>query len=274
MDLTVRSLTLDDLDACLALAVSRDWPPDRDTWRSLFALGSVYGVDAPGDGLLATAAGTSYGAATTAVGMVLTAPSHERRGLGGRLMRHVLAESGTPSAWLTATTFGRPLYERLGFRAVGGMSTLRGVATLAPSGRSRPAAAGDLPAIRALDAAAFGAPRERLLDHLSGFCLSWRVVETAKGIAGFGGAWRNHEETVLGPVVADDLATATSLLADLAADTPGPHRAEVDHRRPELLAWLERAGLTTAFTTTVMEYGPPLPSDPSKLFTAASLALG
>lgn len=57
---------------------------------------------------------------------VATEASHRRRGLASRLMRSVMAaarDKGMRSATLQASTHGKPVWERLGFRSV---ATLRG----------------------------------------------------------------------------------------------------------------------------------------------------
>ena len=61
---------------------------------------------------------TRYGSDLAAIGMMLVADRHGRKGLGGRLLRHALAQAGDAVVYLTATAYGRPLYERLGFRAI------------------------------------------------------------------------------------------------------------------------------------------------------------
>ncbi|MFF4771916.1 GNAT family N-acetyltransferase [Microtetraspora fusca] len=310
----VRLLAIDDLPACLALAQDREWSPEEHKWRLLFEVGDVYGLDDPEGGLAATVVATRFGQEITAIGMMLVAKRCERRGLGSALLRYALDRSGTASAWLTATAYGRPMYERLGFRAIGECATYVGEPTglsrdgsrpaeptglsrdgsrpaeptsLAQDasrpaestgrsrGMSRPAEPTDLPAILALDAEVFGAPRDALLTRLQTFSERFRVVDGPDGgLAGFAGAWRNLYETVLGPVVAQDAATARGLLADLAREAEGPVRVDIDTIQPELIAWAKEHGLSCTFSTTIMEYGAPLPTDRSRLFGPVMLALG
>ena len=113
----IRRLTIDDLTGCLELAANRDWPREEHKWRLLFDVGEVYGIVEPGAGVVATTIVTRYGGGA-AISMVLVAARHERKGLGGRLMRHALERSGDGAVMLYATEFGRPLYERLGFEDV------------------------------------------------------------------------------------------------------------------------------------------------------------
>ena len=59
---------------------------------------------------------TRYGGGLAAVGMMLVAAQREGRGLGRRLMTHLLDRAGDATVFLTATPLGRPLYEKLGFQ--------------------------------------------------------------------------------------------------------------------------------------------------------------
>lgn len=266
----IRRLDLADLPACMALAADRDWQPEEGNWRLLFEVGAVYGIDAPGGGLAATAAGMSFGSVATVVGMVLTAPTHERQGLGRRMTEHAMTEPGTASAFLTATRFGRPLYERMGFRPVGETANLVGDYSGAPSGMSRPASPADLPAVLAADAEATGLPREALLTALMKHAM--RVVDGPSGIVAFGVSRPNFDrETLIGPIVAPDTTTACGLLADLGAAADRPVRLDADHRHPEFLAFAGKSGLAHRFDLTLMHHGQ-VPA--ARVFALASLALG
>ncbi|WP_067185519.1 GNAT family N-acetyltransferase [Microtetraspora niveoalba] len=271
----VRLLDVTDLPACLRLAEDREWSPEERKWRLLFEVGDVYGVDDPDGGLAAAVVCTRFGQEISAIGMMLVAKRRERRGLGGALLRYALDRAGTATAWLTATAYGRPMYERLGFRAIGECATHVGEATGLTRGTSRPATPSDLSAILALDAEVFGAPRGELLTRLQAFSERFRVVDGPDGgLSGFAGAWRNLGETVLGPAIAQDADTALGLLSDLASEVEGPVRIDIDTSRSELLAWAKEHGLHHSFSTTIMEYGAPLPGDRSRLFTPVMVALG
>src|SRR5580693_4265550 len=143
--LPVRRLNSADLPACVELGQDRGWPPEENKWRLLFAVGRVYGIDDPqGAGLAGMVVLTTYGSMLAAVGMMVVAQRYGRRGLGRRLMQHVIAEAGQSVLYLTATALGRPLYAQLGFRALDTMTQHTGL--FAADGNvaaaSGPAAAG------------------------------------------------------------------------------------------------------------------------------------
>jgi GNAT superfamily N-acetyltransferase len=273
----IRVLGAQDLPDCLALAVNRGWPPEKHKWGLLLAAGRGYGVDDEENGGLAgVVVCTRYGNTLGAIGMMLVAGRHERRGLGSRLMRHVMADAGVATMWLTATEFGRPLYEKLGFRAIDECTQYVGL--FAGNGvppRSRPATESDLSAIVALDADVFGADRSAVLLRLPAFGEALRVVDSSDGrLAGYGGAWRNADNTVIGPVVADDQDTARALLTDLAAAQHGPIRLGLVHSRPEQIEWALAHGLRPGPGTTVMVSGADLPGDRKRLFNPLMVAMG
>jgi GNAT superfamily N-acetyltransferase len=278
--LHVGRLTAADLPACLALALDRDWGAEAHKWRLLFEVGEVFGMQDDAGDLVATVVLTRYPPGAAVISMVLVATRLERRGIATRLMTHVLDHAGPGPVYLYATEHGRPLYEKVGFAAVDGMTTY--VGRLEPAGAatappvSRPALAEDLPAILALDAVAFGADRSDLVARLPIFAEQVRVLERDGRITGYAGAWRNVDTVVIGPVIADDVADAQALIAELAAGVPRDRiRLDVEHRHDELRAWLTDRGVPAVFDTSLMVRGArELPGNRRRLFLPVMQALG
>ncbi|GAA3510677.1 GNAT family N-acetyltransferase [Actinocatenispora rupis] len=258
----IRVLTAADVPACLRLSADRGWSDSDVRWALLVEVSEVFGIDAPDGGLAGAVVLTRYDT-YAAIGMMLVAQRYERRGLGGRLMRHAIAAADGVVA-LTATEFGRPLYERLGFVGHGTSVTYTGELPTAPA-TTRPT--DHVTDLLAYDRAVFGADRARLLTSLP----AGARIRTAP--AGYGVAWQNGGTTVLGPIVADDLGTATALATDLAADTTTPVRLDVTSAQPAFAAWAA-ARLTRRESTTVMSYGGAVPGDATRLYTPFSVATG
>ncbi|MEO3813778.1 GNAT family N-acetyltransferase [Sphaerisporangium sp. B11E5] len=277
-DLPVRRLGPGDLRACLMLAIDRRWLPEEAKWRLLFDVGEVYGVDDPAGGLAGTVVLTRYGPDLAAVSMVLVATRHGRRGLGRRLMLHVIDRAAGATLFLTATPYGRPVYERVGFTTVGEVVSYTGHLTAAPADGVleglRPARAADLPGVVRLDTRTSGAPRERLMERLPRFASRTRVVERGGQVTGFGAVWRNVENHVLGPILADGTPAAIALIAELSRGLHGPVRLDLDSRHTDLAAWASRRGLSPAFSTALMVHGGALPGDRHHLFAPVMVALG
>jgi GNAT superfamily N-acetyltransferase len=296
----VRRLGPADLERCAALSVDREWSPDLAKWALLLAVSEVFGVDAPdGAGLAGAVVLTRWAADYAAVGMMLVAARYERRGLGRALMEHLLRTAGDATVTLFATDMGRPLYEKLGFtpvrRSVSFIGRFRPASASDNSkkrgARVRPATEADLPAILALDRAAFGGDRGPVLTRLWDIADQVAVLEAGDGpadrpadpagrsagpgVAGYGAAWRNApESTVIGPLVAPDGAAARRLVAALAARAGTPVRLDLDPDRPELPGWAHARGLEPVGRTVVMARGGRTTRGiPGHLYTPVSVAL-
>jgi predicted N-acetyltransferase YhbS len=274
--LPVRRLSTADIEACAVLAVDRDWEPAPEKWRLLFELGEVYGVDDTGGGLAGAVALTRFGPGLAAVGKMLVARRHGRQGLGGRLMRHALDQAGDTVTCLIATEYGRPLYERLGFRAID--RSVRYIGSLAPgppdlgAPELREVRAADLPGIAELDRRSFGADRGALLAALPRAADRF-VVSDGPAVRGFAAAWRSADTLTIGPVVADGLAVATALIAGLAAGADRPVRLDLPGAHPGLAGWAAEAGLTVRRQSTYMVRGGDLPGARENVFAPANMAL-
>ncbi|WNI23654.1 GNAT family N-acetyltransferase [Streptomyces sp. ITFR-16] len=286
VDLPVRRLTRDDLVPCADLSEDRGWPRDEHRWGLLLTASRAYGIDDPeGKGLMATCVVTSYGSRMAAIGMLLVAERHSGRGIARHLMDRVIESTGGVPLGLYATAAGRPLYEKLGFTAVGATERVGGPfrATAGPGGPGaadrpgltvRPASAGDLQAMLRLDAEALGLDRTALLARLPAFADHLRVAEEGGELVGYAALWPSAESHVVGPLVAGDTATAKLLVTSLAGATDRPLRVDVDARHTELLDWFKACGLRSGSATTVMRLGGGEQGDWTRHFAPLSVATG
>jgi GNAT superfamily N-acetyltransferase len=291
----IKPLTSADLPGCLALGRDRGWLPEERKWRLLFDLAVVYGVRDPGGELAGVTVLTRYGAEFAVIGMTLVATRYAGRGLGRALMNHALAKAGDAIVFLHAPPIGRSLYEELGFVPVGASHTYLGTfrpilpaVPEAPAGPrparpevpaaergSRLAGPGDLMAIRRLDARANGTDRALLVRRLPGFTEQLRVTERPGGITGYAGAYRGASYACIGPVIADTVDDAETLIADVADAIAGPLRIDLGDRHPQLRKWAAAHGLTPRASAALMVLGGrPLPGDRARCFAPLMRALG
>jgi GNAT superfamily N-acetyltransferase len=279
----IQPLTVADLPGCLSLARDRDWPPEERKWRLLFDLGTVYGVRDQVGRLAGVVVLTRYGAEFAVIGTMLVATRYGRRGLGRALMGRVLAEAGDATVFLHATPAGQPLYEKVGFVTAGASHTYLGgfqpavqavPAPVAACG-SRSAGPGDLMAIRKLDAGANGTDRALLVRRLPGFTEQLRVIERYGAITGYAGAYRCVAYVCIGPVIAETVGDAKTLIAELADAIVGPVRIDLGDRHPQLREWVVRRGLVLGPSAALMVLGGrPLPGDRARCFAPLMPALG
>ncbi|MFI6318203.1 GNAT family N-acetyltransferase [Nonomuraea sp. NPDC050556] len=238
--MTIRRLGPDELPACQKLEQDRDWGTDAAKWQLMFDAGEVYGVDAPdGDGLAACVVLSVYGEELAAVGMMLVATRYGRQGLGTLLMRHALDRAGSRVVELTATRFGRPVYERLGFTVTGGLTVMTGPLPGSTAPGVRRATRDDHAAILAMDAAATGADRSILLTALLA-----RAESVVLADDGFAIAWNPGESRVIGPVVAPNEVVARDLILAAADGADRDVRLDVLDAHAGLRPWLNDLGVS------------------------------
>jgi ribosomal protein S18 acetylase RimI-like enzyme len=236
-------------------------------------LGGEVVVAEAGGALAGVAAGAMFGG-TGWVGGVAVVPAHRRAGLGGALTEAIvefLEARGVATVLLHATALGRPVYERLGFVPETPYRTLSGPTR--PRGpRRAPVRAGkaaDLEAVLALDRAATGEDRRRLLAAL------WPTGGLVAAVDGrplgyhLASPWRTG-----GATVAADPATGLALLDAVRATAGEEVAISVPTGNTAAVDFLEAAGFSEVYRTIRMYRGPRVPWDPAALFGAHNLFWG
>jgi GNAT superfamily N-acetyltransferase len=234
--------------------------------------GEVVVAEAGGE-LAGVAAGAVFGG-TGWVGGVAVVPAHRRAGLGGALTEAIvefLEASGVGTVLLHATALGRPVYERLGFVPETPYRTLGGP-TLPRRPRQAPvrsATATDLEAVLALDRAATGEDRRRLLAAL--WPTGGLVADADGRPAGYhlASPWRTG-----GATIAADPGTGLALLDAVRATAGEEVAISVPTGNTAAVEFLEGAGFSEVYRTIRMYRGPRVPWDPAALFGAHNLFWG
>jgi GNAT superfamily N-acetyltransferase len=234
--------------------------------------GEVVVAEAGGE-LVGVAAGAVF-TGTGWVGGVAVVPGHRRAGLGGALTEAIvefLEGRGVTTVLLHATALGRPVYERLGFVPEAAYLTLTGP-TRPPSPGDPSLRAGrqsDLETVLALDLAATGEDRRRLLTAL------WPtggLVAAGNGrLLGYhlASPWRSG-----GAVIATD-PEAGRVLLDAVRVAPGDEVGiSVPAANTPAVQSLESAGFSERYRTVRMHRGPRVPWNPAALFGAHNLFWG
>jgi GNAT superfamily N-acetyltransferase len=203
----------------------------------------------------------------------------------GRLMTEAACElidaAGCRTQALIASEFGKPLYDKMGFR-VDDEYQIYGVPKLAPGSivptaakrglPSRPMTSGDLAAVCELDREATGEDRSALIESLAG--TGWVVDATPRD-----GGLRGFLVSTLpdsGALIARAPEAATSLLASLrsTAGEGRPVYATVPLGNEAGRRYLEELGWRPSFRTPRMLRGEPIPWRPEMIWDVLSFAFG
>jgi len=277
----LRPMTSADLPRAHALTEELRWPHRPADWEQAFA--HAEGLVAERDGqVIATGLRWRWGERHATIGLVVVSPACQGRRIGHRMMGALLEGLEQHTVLLHATAEGRGLYERLGFVRTGEVRQHQGQAqpaplvALAPGWRLRPAGQQEATALKALDAAARGMPRDALIDDLLASAEACVVLDQDSSPRGFAMLRRFGRGYAIGPVIAPDADGAKALIAHLASQNAG-HFTRIDIDFASGLAeWLESIGLLRVDAPTTMVRGAPLALPPGApaLFAIVTQAMG
>jgi predicted N-acetyltransferase YhbS len=277
---SLRAMTADDLADAHALTDQLRWPHRPADWEQVFR--HAEGLVAERDGrVVGTGLRWRWGPRHATIGLVVVSPACQGRRIGHRLMSSLLAGLEDCSVLLHATADGRGLYERLGFVRIGEIRQHQGMAqptlpiALGAGWRLRPATESDLAALRSLDAASRGMPREALIEELFRASDVTVVLDRDGSACGFAMLRRFGKGLILGPVVASHVDGAKALIAHLVGLSAGKFvRIDVDGESG-LTDWLAALGLKRVDAPTVMVRGAALPTPATlRAFALVTQALG
>lgn len=276
--ITYRRMTETDLPSAHTLSQAVHWPHRLEDWQFVHRLGTCF-IAEEGDGAVGTALCWKQGDAQGSLGMIIVSPEHQGKGIGRKLMNLVLEELGDRCTRLIATPAGQPLYESLGFVAIGTIhqhqGTMAAVAPIAlPKGESiRLAEPGDIANIIALANRATGMSRDEVLKQLVSVA-EGAVLERNGDLAGFSVMRRFGRGHAIGPIVAPDSESAKALIAHWSDAYAGSF-VRVDVTGDSGLgAWLAEAGLVQVDSGVAMaRNGVPAQDEAVRQFAIINQAL-
>ena len=270
--MTSDTITIAPFDAAHvpdALGLSRQagWPHRAEDWA--LTLSTSRGVVALDGGRVVGTALCSLLGDVATLNMIIVDEGMRGRGLGRRLMDAAMALAEGREMRLVATADGLPLYEKLGFRSVGRIHQHQGTAKGgSPDLPVQGGTVDDVPPLAAMDEAASGLQRESLLRRIAE---GGEVLRAERGFALIRPFGRGD---VVGPIVAEDAATARALLTEAARRREG-HFLRVDLRDPDLVSLAEELGLAAAGGGTAMvKDARSMPATLAKTYALVSQALG
>ena len=240
-----RKMTVDDIDAGLALCRSTGWNQLENDWKLFLDLtpgGSCVAIDENGK-VVGTAATIDYEDHFSWIGMVLVDPEKKRQGIGTQLLREALKRLETQvTAKLDATPAGREVYLKLGFVDEYTLSrmVLREKSTL-PLSDAAPTKMEDISLILQEDEKVFGASRGELLKRIYKNNPELSFIVKTDALTGYSFGREGYNFTQIGPVIAVDEAVATRLVSAALNKLNGPVVIDVMDNS-SFQQWLEQLG--------------------------------
>lgn len=274
--MTIRTMTLSDLEMALGWARDEGWNPGLDDASAFFAADPQGFFLAEVDGRPAAAISVvNHDAANAFLGLYICRPEFRGQGHGFALWQAALRHAGTRSVGLDGVPDQQENYAHSGFARLG--RTIRYRGTCAPgTAPIRAATKNDLPALIAADGRAAGHPRPA-------YATAWltdtptrqtRVLERDGTLAGFATFRRCHEGVKIGPLHAETAADAQALLG---ACPPGFPAAPLFVDVPEgsaLRGLVEGLGFEPVFETARMVRSTAPEAHPPAYHGVMTLELG
>ena len=278
-DLNIRTMRPDEISLAVEWAAAEGWNPglaDDACFASVdpegFFIAELDGVPA------ATVSCVNYGARFSFLGFYIVRADLRGRGNGLRIWNAAIAHAGTRVIGLDGVTAQQDNYKKSGFQLAYANVRYGGTVAAPAASRADVMALSEVPmaAVEADDATVFPAPRP-------GFLRAWIGAPGHAGCAvvrdgrpaGWGVIRPCLKGFKIGPLVADDRATAETVLSALLAkvgggeiflDVPGINR--------EAIALAQDFGLAPVFETARMYTGAPPPLRLERVFGVTSFELG
>ena len=273
MTIEIREMKSGDLVAADSLRNLAGWNQTATDWNRILNYqpnGCFVAVNA--DRIVGTVTTTCYGRKLAWIGMMLVHPDFRRRGIGTALMERALdflTAQQIECVKLDATPAGRPVYERLGFKAEWSFHRWQGLGLADSPVESISNVNGS--SVQSFDEpeSVFGACRELWLQALA---VDSTVERTA---GGFGMLRTGSRATYLGPVSAQSCSVAESLIGTLLRQTSGPVFWDIPSPNEDALLTATALGFQPTRELTRMWTGKTLNSpDLSKQYALSDPGMG
>jgi hypothetical protein len=211
------------------------------------------------------------------ISMVLVTASRRRERIGTSILEACCAEVAQRGllSILDATLAGERIYRPLGFEGIFNLSRWQGISERranSPVG-IRAMAAGDIPSVTAIDAAAFGAKRKFLIESL--FRRLPQLAFVSLDSTSFVLARPGRIATQIGPIVATNEDVADTLLDAALGCVSGPVFLDLIDGRDILIRHLQQRDFSVQRSFLRMGLNRRAPfGDPGRLFVVAGPEFG
>lgn len=249
-EMRVEPIRKEKIEDIVALSSYIGWDYNTEEIETIFNSGIVYGVWNERKELIASAAIILYGEKVASIGMVIVHPDYKGRGIGKAITDSCIKSVSTQTPiMLIATDEGKPLYEKLGFRAVSYVSKYICNSynvndyCIGNEDYMMNYEEGDLEEIIKIDEYAFGTNRKEFLTERimqSEQCIV--VKDKEQNALGYGLSVQTPENRIIGPVVAKNDEMAIDIVHYLAKGNNGKLRMDVPEGKVNFMKRLENSG--------------------------------
>ncbi len=281
LGLQLRPLLPEQASQAVELSAEPGWNQVGSDWRLMTEMGDALSLWDPEEHLVATALTLPFDGPFGWISMVLVSPGWQRRGLATELLKRSMdglrGRGLVPG--LDATEGGRQIYMPLGFCDVYPIVRMRAdsvdTSGLPMSGRGpvREIEKADVEGVQTYDRTVFGAGRAALLEDLRRRApeLAWLAHDGSGFVLGRDG----RVATQIGPLSADNIEVATSLLGRALENTEGPTFIDVPARQAEFVDYLAGVGFQPqrGFMRMLLGRSEPF-DDPERVYAIAGPELG
>ncbi|MGG0182321.1 GNAT family N-acetyltransferase [Bacillus tropicus] len=260
LKIRVERLREEQIGDIVSLSSYIGWDYNREEIETIFNAGIVYGVWNEREELIASAAIILYEEKLASIGMVIVHPDYKGRGIGKAITNSCIKSvSAHTPIMLIATDEGKPLYEKLGFRAVSYVSKYICNSYDANDYCVRNEdymmnyKEGDLEKIIKIDGYAFGTNRKEFLKKRimqSEQCIV--VKDKEQSVLGYGLSIQTPENKIIGPIVAKNDEMAMRIVHDLARGHHGKLRIDVSEGKKDFMKELQIIGFQKVNTPPIM----------------------
>lgn len=281
MTAAFRQMNHTDIPSGLLLCRNNNWNQLARDWELFLTLSpDDCRVAIENEKITGSVTTISYQRKFNWIGMLLVDPSHQRKGIGKKLLNealHILRNEETVK--LDATPAGRELYKQLDFKDEYQLLRMQNVTTATANINSTatPLQKNDLYKIIAFDTIVFGANREALLQWFwEGANEFAFIINENHSVIGYCLGRRGYHFNQIGPVVANSITQAKQLVA-AALNNCNTKPVIIDAllHNSQWVDWLKDIGFVEQRTFTRMYKGVNrYPGIPEKQYAIAGPEYG
>ncbi|WP_299615055.1 GNAT family N-acetyltransferase [uncultured Tateyamaria sp.] len=276
--MTVRTMTLDDLQVVLGWAADEGWNPGLDDAPAFHAADPAGFFLKEVDGVPAAAISVvNHDDDFAFLGLYLCKPEYRGQGHGMDVWRAGIAHAGQRSIGLDGVPDQQANYARSGFIHHGSTVRFEGHIEDSPDKRVRPATSSDVVTLIEYDRTTSGMARQAFLAtwFQSTATRQTMVLVDGSDIKGFATFRKCRSGMKIGPFVADGETDALALLASSPfAGLRGPAFIDTQGHSTPLAALLKTRGFAPVFETARMFTGRTPNYRPSMYQAIATMELG